>query len=206
MNIDKLGEVIGKEDIKVMNLPAPLFNSYAMENPKIFKGVECLQTGGDVLSPKAVSMVLKECKVISIVNGYGPTENTVTSTAYTINKSWDEGQEIPIGKPISNSTAYIMDKYNKLLPIGVIGELCVGGDGVARGYLNREELNKEKFIENPYVKGEKIYKTGDLAKMLPDGNIDFLGRIDNQVKIRGYRIELGEIEKELLKNEKSRKQ
>ncbi|NFL97255.1 amino acid adenylation domain-containing protein, partial [Clostridium botulinum] len=202
MNIDKLGEVIGKEDIKVMNLPAPLFNSYAMENPKIFKGVECLQTGGDVLSPKAVSMVLKECKVISIVNGYGPTENTVTSTAYTINKSWDEGQEIPIGKPISNSTAYIMDKYNKLLPIGVIGELCVGGDGVARGYLNREELNKEKFIENPYVKGEKIYKTGDLAKMLPDGNIDFLGRIDNQVKIRGYRIELGEIEKELLKNEK----
>ncbi|EQB9790684.1 condensation domain-containing protein, partial [Clostridium botulinum] len=153
------------------------------------------------ISPKAVSMVLKEWNGISIVNGYGPTENTVTSTAFIINNSWDDKQEVPIGKPVSNSTAYIMDKNNKLLPIGVVGELCVGGDGVARGYLNREELNRERFILNPYVKGERIYKTGDFAKMLPDGNIKFLGRMDNQVKIRGYRIELGEIEKEILKNE-----
>ncbi|HID0890122.1 TPA: condensation domain-containing protein, partial [Clostridium botulinum] len=186
----------------VMNLPAPLFNSYGMEKPEIFKGIECLQTGGDIISAKAVSMVLKEWNGISIVNGYGPTENTVTSTAFIINNSWDDKQEVPIGKPVSNSTAYIMDKNNKLLPIGVVGELCVGGDGVARGYLNREELNRERFILNPYVKGERIYKTGDFAKMLPDGNIKFLGRMDNQVKIRGYRIELGEIEKELLKNEK----
>lgn len=91
-----------------------------------------------------------------------------------------------------------MDKNNNLLPIGVPGELCVGGDGIADGYLNREELTKEKFIENPYVKGEKIYRTGDLAKWLPDGNISFMGRIDNQVKIRGFRIELQEIEAQLL--------
>ncbi|WP_434296523.1 non-ribosomal peptide synthase/polyketide synthase [Clostridium sporogenes] len=202
MNIDKLGETIEKENIKVMNLPAPLFNSYGIENPKIFNGIECLQIGGDIISSKAASMVLKKCKGIEIVNGYGPTENTVTSTAFIINNCWDEQQTVPIGKPVSNSTAYIMDKNNKLLPIGVAGELCVGGDGVARGYLNREELTKEKFIENPYVKGERIYKTGDLARWLPAGNIEFLGRIDNQVKIRGYRIELGEIEKELLRNEK----
>ncbi|MCS4476726.1 AMP-binding protein, partial [Clostridium botulinum] len=201
MDIDKLGEIIQKENIKVMNLPAPLFNSYGMEKPEIFKGIECLQTGGDVISAKAVSMVLKEWNGISIVNGYGPTENTVTSTAFIINNSWDDKQEVPIGKPVSNSTAYIMDKNNKLLPIGVVGELCVGGDGVARGYLNREKLTRERFILNPYVKGERIYKTGDFAKMLPDGNIKFLGRMDNQVKIRGYRIELGEIEKEILKNE-----
>jgi thioester reductase-like protein len=95
-----------------------------------------------------------------------------------------------------------MDKNNNLLPIGIPGELCVGGDGIARGYLNREELTKEKFIENPYVKGEKIYKTGDLAKWLPDGNIQFIGRIDYQVKINGFRIELQEIEAKLLKYSK----
>ncbi|MGC5329007.1 AMP-binding enzyme, partial [Brevibacillus sp. SYSU BS000544] len=102
--------------------------------------------------------------------------------------------------PVSNSTAYIMDKHHKLLPVGVPGELCVGGDGVARGYLNRPELTEEKFIVNPYVPQERIYKTGDLARWLPDGNLEFLGRIDQQVKIRGYRIELGEIEKQLTKH------
>ncbi|MCR1976067.1 amino acid adenylation domain-containing protein [Clostridium sporogenes] len=202
MDINKLSDIIDKQDVKAMILPTPLFNSYGIEKPSMFKNLEHLIVGGDVILPKAISKSLAICKNLKIVNAYGPTENSVISTEYIISGKWNEDKTVPIGKPISNSTAYIMDKNNKLLPIGVAGELCVGGDGVARGYLNREDLNKEKFIENPYVKGETIYKTGDLAKMLPDGNIDFLGRIDNQVKIRGYRIELGEIEKELLKNEK----
>ncbi len=202
MDINKLSDIIDKQDVKAMILPTPLFNSYGIEKPSMFKNLEYLIVGGDVILPKAISKSLAICKNLKIVNAYGPTENSVISTEYIVSEKWNEDKTVPIGKPISNSTAYIMDKNNKLLPIGVAGELCVGGDGVARGYLNREDLNKEKFIENPYVKEETIYKTGDLAKMLPDGNIDFLGRIDNQVKIRGYRIELGEIEKELLKNEK----
>ncbi|MCK4260751.1 MAG: amino acid adenylation domain-containing protein, partial [Halanaerobiales bacterium] len=107
---------------------------------------------------------------------------------------------IPIGKPISNSQVYILDKNNQLQPSGVLGELCIGGEGLARGYLNRPELTQEKFIENPFIPNEKMYKTGDLARWLPNGNIEFLGRVDYQVKIRGFRIELGEIEERLARH------
>ncbi|WP_173966804.1 AMP-binding protein, partial [Flavobacterium collinsii] len=103
-------------------------------------------------------------------------------------------KEIGIGTPINNTQIYILDSQMSLLPMGVVGELCVSGAGVARGYLNQEELTREKFIENPFKEGDRIYKTGDLARWLPDGNLEFIGRKDNQVKIRGYRIELGEIE------------
>ena len=105
---------------------------------------------------------------------------------------------IPIGRPIKNHRAYILDKSNSIVPIGVAGELCISGEGLARGYFNKEELTKEKFPENPYEKGNRMYKTGDLARWLWDGNIEFIGRIDNQVKIRGFRIELGEVESAML--------
>ena len=108
---------------------------------------------------------------------------------------------IPIGKPIGTSKVYIVDGSNHLQPIGITGELCIGGDGLARGYLNRPALTAEKFVDNPFVTGEKMYRTGDLARWLPDGNIEYIGRIDDQVKIRGYRIELGEIESRLLEHE-----
>ncbi|MGB7606207.1 MAG: condensation domain-containing protein, partial [Lutisporaceae bacterium] len=129
------------------------------------------------------------------VNNYGPTENTVVTTSFVVDKEYDN---IPIGKPIANTQIYIIDKETKLQPIGVPGELCIAGESLARGYLNNPELTAEKFIENPFVKGQRLYKTGDLARWLPDGNIEFLGRIDKQVKVRGYRIELGEIENQLL--------
>jgi acyl carrier protein len=106
---------------------------------------------------------------------------------------------VSIGKPISNTKIYILDQYLQPLPIGITGEIYIGGIGVARGYLNQPELTAEKFINNPFDSG-KLYKTGDLAKYLPDGNIEFIGRIDEQVKIRGFRIELGEIEKNLLQH------
>ncbi len=132
---------------------------------------------------------------VSIFNEYGPTEATVWSSVYS---SQDKESEswLPIGRPIANTQIYILDKHLEPVPIGVPGELYIGGDGLARGYLNRPELTKEKFITNPFCNSfsERLYKTGDLARYLPDGNIEFLGRIDNQVKIRGFRIELGEIE------------
>ncbi|KEI95363.1 amino acid adenylation protein [Clostridium botulinum A2B7 92] len=197
-----LENYINQNKITIMLMPTPLFNQYCENNIEIFKSLRCLLVGGDVLSSKQVSKITKMYSNLKILNAYGPTENTVISTLYEVNGKWDENTAIPIGTPVSNSTAYIMDKNNNLLPIGVPGELCVGGAGIARGYLNREELTKEKFITNPYVSGEKIYKTGDLAEWLTDGNIHFMGRLDYQVKIDGFRIELQEIEEELLKYSK----
>ncbi len=138
----------------------------------------------------------------NIINVYGPTECCDVTTIYkvnTINKNCLT--RIPIGKPIANSKVYIVDSNLNIQPIGVPGELCIGGAGLTRGYLNRSELTTEKFIDNPFVLGEKMYRTGDLVRWLPAGNIEFLGRIDQQVKIRGFRIELEEIEARLLTHE-----
>ena len=124
------------------------------------------------------------------VNAYGPTETSICATMF-------EGEihnSVPIGKPIANTEIFILNQSQALVPIGIIGELCVSGAGLARGYLNKEDLTKEKFIPHPFKKGERLYRTGDAARWLENGNIDFIGRLDNQVKIRGYRVELGEIE------------
>jgi len=134
---------------------------------------------------------------IKVLNGYGPTENTIgiTMSAQPIL----DNDLVTIGKPVANVQVYILGNNLELLPKGITGELYVSGIGVARGYVNAPELTKEKFITNPYVEDERMYRTGDLARWLPDGNIEFVGRRDNQVKIRGYRIELDEIEHALSK-------
>ena len=176
--------------ITTLWLTAPLFNQLSEDNPYMFKDVKKLLTGGDVLSPKHINMVRAANPNLTIINGYGPTENTTFSCCFTIDKTYTE--TIPIGKPISNSTAYVVSKESHLLPIGVPGELWVGGDGVGKGYLNNPTLTSEKFIPNPFGDG-MIYKTGDLVKWRKDGTIDFIGRIDGQIKLRGFRIELGEI-------------
>ncbi|MGB7605373.1 MAG: amino acid adenylation domain-containing protein [Lutisporaceae bacterium] len=132
-----------------------------------------------------------------LINLYGPTEASV-DVSYFDCSTGRSLEVVPIGKPIDNIKLYVMDKYSNLMPVGVPGELCIAGVGLARGYINRQELTAEKFVDNPFCPGARIYKTGDLVRWLPDGNIEFLGRIDNQVKIRGYRIELGEIENKLL--------
>jgi non-ribosomal peptide synthase protein (TIGR01720 family) len=129
-----------------------------------------------------------------LVNSYGPTESTVVSTLHYLEEIPVNQPEISIGKPIDNVQVYILDQYLQLMPVGVPGELHIGGLGVARGYLNRPELTVEKFINNPFKAGEKLYKTGDLVRYKFNGNLEFLGRIDSQVKIRGFRIELTEIE------------
>ncbi|WP_442591967.1 amino acid adenylation domain-containing protein [Pedobacter sp. AW31-3R] len=130
-------------------------------------------------------------KTYQVVNNYGPTENSVVSTSYFIDEA---SPLIPIGKPVSNTRIYILGDGDGLVPVGVTGELCISGVGLARGYLNKEALTKEKFVPNPYLEGELMYRSGDLARWRADGNIEFIGRKDDQVKVRGYRIELGEVE------------
>ncbi|MBO7564183.1 MAG: amino acid adenylation domain-containing protein, partial [Clostridiales bacterium] len=148
-----------------------------------------LTTGGSAASREIIEQSGEEGRYI---NAYGPTENTVLATHWEKEKDGPIPSVIPIGKPIYNTKIYILDK-GSLCGIGVPGELCITGDGLARGYLNRPELTEEKFVKNPYGEG-RMYRSGDLARWLPDGNIEYLGRIDEQVKIRGFRIELGEIE------------
>lgn len=191
LNYSTLQNYILENKITIMWLTAPLFNQLSESNPHIFNSVRCLLTGGDVLSPKHINMVRIANPNLTIINGYGPTENTTFSCCFTIDKSYK--YSVPIGKPIANSTCYIVSNENKLLPIGFPGELWVGGDGVALGYLNNPGMTEEKFIQNPYGV-DTVYKTGDLVKWLPDGNIEFINRIDSQVKIRGFRVELKEID------------
>ena len=162
------------------------------------QSLKTVTLGGEKITESILIESKKSNPECEIINEYGPTENTIVST---IMRDVRIDKQITIGKPISNTRIYIVDKNNKLQAVGVPGELCISGNGLARGYLNRPELTKEKFVQNPYEPGERMYKTGDLARWLPDGNIEFIGRIDHQVKIRGFRIELGEIESQLLKHE-----
>ncbi len=187
-----LADEINKNRITTLIITSALFTHLSEFRPDIFTSLRLLVVGGDVLSISHVNKIKKENPSLIFINAYGPTENSCTSTAFRIEKECMNN--IPIGKPISNSTAYILDKNLKYQPIGVVGELCVGGDGLSSGYINREELNKKCFIEHPEKPGIRLYRTGDLARWLPDLNIEFRGRSDNQLKIRGFRVELEEIE------------
>jgi tyrocidine synthetase III len=191
LNTALLSQTLKKYDVNTMWLTASLFDQHAGEDISMFEPLSCLIIGGDVVSVKSVNAVRAAYPHIQVVNGYGPTENTTFSVCHKLDRYYTSN--VPIGKPISNSTAYIIDKYGHLQPPGIAGELCVGGDGVSIGYLNNEALTKEKFVADPFTENGRMYKTGDMARWLPDGTIEFLGRLDNQVKIRGFRIELGEI-------------
>jgi tyrocidine synthetase III len=162
------------------------------ESAAIFGQIKNLMIGGEAF-PLDLLIALKSVYKGRIFNMYGPTETTVWSSIQELTNE----TEITLGKPIANTQFYILENNLMLCPTGVAGELCIGGDGITRGYWKLEGLTEEKFIQNPYIKGERIYKTGDLARRRYDGAIEFLGRLDHQVKIRGYRIELGEIEQHL---------
>ncbi|HJT74004.1 MAG TPA: amino acid adenylation domain-containing protein, partial [Chitinophaga sp.] len=155
--------------------------------------LQFLLTGGDRLPTVSLDDIN-----FRLVNNYGPTENTVVTSSYVLPVA--NNIQPPIGKAVSNSRIYLMDKALRPVPIGVAGELCVSGSQLARGYLGQPKLTAEKFVPHPFRTGERLYRTGDLARWLPDGNIEFIGRKDDQVKIRGYRIELGEIENVLLQS------
>lgn len=157
----------------------------------VLKQLTCVCTAGEPLMPELLMQIYEKSPNAQVYNLIGPSECSVWNIGGRLNK--DDGIDIHIGKPIANTQIYIVDKYMKICPIGVTGEICIAGDGVGAGYLNRPELTAEKFIDNPFGEG-KLYKTGDLAYWREDGNIAYVGRNDFQVKIRGLRIELGEIE------------
>ena len=183
-------EYLNVNSISHSFIPTAIAESILSQNWVKNTSLNYVLIGGDRF--KGNNLNIDNCK-FKLINNYGPTENTVVSTSCEIN---DSKLFSSIGKPIDNTKVYILDNNLNLTPIGIAGELCISGDGLARGYLNQPELTAEQFIKNPFSEDRtsRLYKTGDLARYLPDGNIEFLGRIDDQVKIRGFRIELGEIE------------
>jgi amino acid adenylation domain-containing protein/FkbH-like protein len=192
-----------EQGITAMFLTSALFSQVAGEVPGAFETLRTLIAGGEALDPKSVRAVLEDRPPLRLLNGYGPTENTTFTCCGLVRNISAGAASVPIGRPISNTQVYILDAHRQPVPIGVPGELYAGGDGLAQGYWNRPELTGEKFILHQFSQDgpcHQLYRTGDLARFLPDGNIEFLGRIDQQVKIRGFRVELGEIEAVLGRN------
>ena len=198
LDVKALGRIINDHGITIIWLTSSLFNQMVERDESIFAGLRSLLVGGERLSPPHINKLRLAHPQLEIINGYGPTENTTFTCCYNIQQ--DFHTDIPIGQPISNTRVYLLDHNYEPVPIGVPGYLYISGDGLARGYLNGEELTQEKFLPCPFEPGERMYYSGDLVRWLPDGNIEFLGRQDDQVKIRGYRIECGEIEHTLLKH------
>lgn len=185
-------ELIIKHNI-VKFLGTPVRMKMLLEDPgneECFAFLKEVMIGGDTF-PEPLLKQMKRVLTARIYNGYGPTEITIGATF----KDLTDTDEINIGRPIANTKIYILDRHMNMVPIGIPGEMYIGGDGLARGYLNNADLTAEKFVDDPFCPGEKLYRTGDLCRWYPKGEIAFLGRIDSQVKIRGHRVELGEIEK-----------
>ncbi|MFC9774497.1 non-ribosomal peptide synthetase [Paenibacillus chitinolyticus] len=172
----------------------PTYAAYL--NPDHMPDLQKLITGGSAVSAEFVQQWKDKVRYF---NAYGPTEASIVTSVWTACTGDIGLKSVPIGRPIQNHRIYILNDHRQPVPVGVEGELCIAGVGLARGYLNRPELTAEKFVDNPFSPGERMYRTGDLARWLPDGNIEYRGRIDHQVKVRGYRIETGEIEEQLLK-------
>jgi amino acid adenylation domain-containing protein/non-ribosomal peptide synthase protein (TIGR01720 family) len=185
-------------------LTAGVFHEIADSCPEALAGVRQLLSGGDVLSPGHVRAHLARYPHCRVVNGYGPTENTTFTACYVINDSTNLDGMVPIGRPINGTYIHVADRYGQLAAIGVPGELLAGGDGLARCYLNDASLTADRFVPDPFcdrsVSPRRLYRTGDRVCFLPDGNLEFLGRMDRQIKIRGFRVEPGEIEEALLKH------
>ncbi len=190
-----LASCIQRHGVTTAWLTAALFNTVVDEDPSQLAGLHELFTGGEALSVDHVRRMRAAAPTTKLRNGYGPTECTTFTCTHAIDGDIDDDcQSIPIGRPIADTQLYILNARREPVPTGVIGELYVGGEGVARGYLKRPELSAERFVEHPFIDGERVYRTGDLVRYRADGVVEFIGRVDTQVKIRGFRIELGEIE------------
>ncbi|WP_164493726.1 non-ribosomal peptide synthetase, partial [Streptomyces sp. ADI93-02] len=181
-------------------LTAGLFRVMADEAPESFRGLRELWTGGDVVSPDAVRKVREACPALRVVNGYGPTETTTFAVSHPVENSAGADTAVPIGRPLDNTAAYVLDRFLNLVPPGAEGELYVAGAGLARGYAHDPALTAQRFVPDPFgPAGSRMYRTGDLARRTRDGVLHYLGRNDDQVKLRGLRIELGEIEAALAR-------
>lgn len=198
---EELSAAISRHGVTILWLTATLFHHVVATSVQALSGVQQLLAGGDVLSVAHTQTVLKELPSCRLTNGYGPTENTTFTTCHRIGAD-DVGPSIPIGRPVANTTVYILDARGQPCPIGIPGELYIGGDGLAKEYMNQPQLTREQFVPNPFTPdpAERLYRTGDLVRYRPDGRIEFLGRMDNQVKIHGFRVEPGEVEVRLAKH------
>jgi amino acid adenylation domain-containing protein len=198
---DRLAEAVRADGITVLLLTTSLFNQVARERPDAFRPLRVMLFGGEAADADAVRAVLRAGAPGLLVNAYGPTENTTISTTHAVRELSADARGVPIGRPFANSTAYVLDGVEPL-PAGLSGELCVGGGGVVRGYLGRPALTAERFVPDPFAAdpGARMYRTGDRARWLPDGTLEYLGRLDGQVKLRGFRIETGEIEAALRRH------
>ena len=193
----RLAEWIRETGVTTCYLSSSVFNTLIDEAPDVLRTVKRILIGGEALSVPHIRRALEVLPRTELVNGYGPTEATVYYTGYRIPRPFDPTRaSVPIGRPLDNGSAYVMDPSGELMPDGLAGELWIGGDTVARGYLHEPELTAAAFVPDPFAagKGARLYRTGDRARWLPDGQLEFLGRTDHQVKVRGVRIELGEIE------------
>lgn len=195
-SLAELGEFIRAQGVTTAFITTGLFHQMIDEQPESLAGLRQLITGGEVLSPAHAIRARQRLPHVKLFNAYGPTENTTFTTMHAMTADPAPGSSVPIGRPIGNSTVYVLDPLRQLVPVGVPGELYTGGDGLASGYLRRPDLDAERFLPNPFdsTAGSRLYRTGDLVRWRADGSLEFLGRADRQVKLRGFRLELGEIE------------
>jgi acyl-CoA synthetase (AMP-forming)/AMP-acid ligase II/acyl carrier protein len=196
LRTSEFARLLEREKISTLFLTTALFNQLVREEPAIFGGVKQVLFGGEKAEPHLVSQVLQQGPPERLVHVYGPTETTTFATWYEVESVDKVDTTIPIGRPISNTTLYVLNAQGEIVPSGVPGELYIGGNGLAHEYLHQPELTAERFVPHPFNTSPRarLYKTGDLVRYRDDGALEFLGRIDNQVKIRGFRIEPGEIE------------
>lgn len=199
-SIRELADAIEAQRITTLYLTSALFNLMVDERLPAFASVRHLLVGGDVISVPHTRRLLEAHDQITLINGYGPTETTTFASCGMLRQPADLGHSVTIGPPMSNTTLYILNRDLEPVPVGIPGDLYIGGDGNARGYLDRPDLTAANFVPHPFPQtpGERLYRTGDLARWRNDGTAEFIGRRDFQVKIRGFRIELGEIESALL--------
>ncbi len=202
-SLRELGEVLKRYKVTTLWLTAGVFHQMVSEHVDDLLSLRQLLAGGDVLSPQHVETFLAKAGDSRLINGYGPTENTTFTCTHSMTGPTSLQASVPIGRPIANTSAYVLDSRMQLVPRGVWGELYTGGDGVARCYFNRPDLTAASFVPDPFSvePGARLYRTGDLVRHLPDGVIEFGGRLDKQVKVRGFRIEPQEIEFVLCQHE-----
>lgn len=193
VNAAGLRKVITDQHVTALWLTAALFDLVTDEDPSCLAGARQVLSGGDVVPPGAVKRALAACPGLAVRNGYGPTETTTFAATHLVRSAAELGSTVPIGEPLDNMRAYVLDQYLAPVPVGVTGELYVAGTGLARGYLGRPGMTAERFVACPYGPG-RMYRTGDLVRPNPDGTLIFAGRADDQVKMSGFRIELGEVE------------
>ncbi len=190
-----------REKISLALLTTPLFHRLAQSRPQIFQSLRTLLVGGDALSAYHAQKVRQACPDLKLINAYGPTENGIISSVYVIDKICPKNP--PLGRPIACSQVHVINQEGQLVPVGVVGEICLGGKGLTPGYWNQPSLNEKKFFFPSWAPRERFYKTGDYARWLEDGNLQFEGRKDEQIKIRGFRVELREIEEVLRQHKKT---